>query len=142
MQPAIVLTPPAVVSSPQQRLLRWRVWEVQVPAYDAPSWHIIGHLTEAACAKVSSALATVSAAGDEAVSKTGSVYGLLNPPGVDAIAAQLWDAWRRQHGVVVLREVTSDVLAGRQPPPLRLVRRPGAREAASPAGSLRGLRPW
>jgi hypothetical protein len=62
------------------------------------------------CAKVSSALAQVNAAGDEAMSKTGRIYLLSSPSGVDEDAARLWKSWQRRHGVVVVREVTSEVL--------------------------------
>lgn len=121
-------------------LVRWRAWEVQVPNYDAPSWHLAGYLTKEHCAKVSSALAWVSAAGDEARSKTGSVYLLPSPPGTDEHATRLWQSWRRQHGVTVLRDVTAEVLEGRQPRAVRLIRRTGAVD--DPAASLRGQRRW
>ena len=139
----IVLPLPPVESAPKLVLVRWRAWEVQVPSYDAPSWHLVGYLSEDFCVKVSSAIAEVSAAGDDARSKTGSRYALGNPPGVDADAARLWTAWQRQHGVVVLREVTSEVQAGRQPRPVHLIRRPGAGQPdIAPASSLRGHREW
>ncbi|HEY9106675.1 MAG TPA: hypothetical protein VIN58_08330 [Roseateles sp.] len=121
-------------------LLRWRAWEVQVPNYDAPSWHLMGFLSEEHCAKVSSALAQVSPVGDEARSKTGSVYSLSSPPGFDEDAARLWASWQRQHGVVVLREVTAELLAGRQPRPVHLIRRTALAEDL--AASLRGRRKW
>jgi hypothetical protein len=121
-------------------LLRWRAWEVQVPNYDAPSWHLMGFLGEEHCAKVSSALAQVSPAGDEARSKTGSVYSLSSPLGIDEDAARLWALWQRQHGVIVLRDVTSELLAGRQPRPVHLIRRTA--RVDDPAASLRGQRKW
>lgn len=120
-------------------LVRWRAWEVQVPSYDAPSWHLMGYLSDEHCAKVSSVLAWVSAAGDEARSKTGSVYRLSSTPGADENAARLWKSWQRQHGVTVLRDVTAEVLAGRQPRAVQLIR-PTATE--DPATSLRGQRKW
>lgn len=135
------LPPLDVDASPKLALVRWRAWEVQVPAYDAPSWHLMGFLSDEGCVKVSSALAQVGDRGGEATSKTGSRYALGHPPGVDAAADRLWASWQRQHGVVVLREVTSEVLAGRQPRPVHLIRRPGKAEIA-PASSLRGHREW
>lgn len=105
-------------------LVRWRAWEVQVPHYDAPSWHLAGYLAEEHCAKVSSAVASVGAQAEEVATKTGRIYALSGPPGVDAHVAELWDAWQRQHGVAVLREVTSDVLDGRQPEAVNLLQRP------------------
>lgn len=121
-------------------LLRWRAWEVQVPHYDAPSWHLLGFLAHEHCAKVSSALDWVSAAGDAARSKTGRLYALAGAPGVDEDADRLWAGWQRRHGVAVLREVTAEVIAGRQPRPVRLIRRADAAE--EPAASLRGERRW
>lgn len=137
--PMIVLpldTPPttAVV------MVRWRVLEVQVPDYDAPSWHLMGFLREAHCAKVSSALAHVSAAGNQVRSKTGSLYALVGTPATDENAARLWHSWQRKHGVAVLRDVTAEVLAGRQPRPVHLIRRTAAVEDAGT--SLRGERRW
>jgi len=138
----IVLTPPPPAPKvPKLILVRWRAWEVQVPNYDAPSWHLMGYLSEEHCAKISSALETVSAAGDEARTKTHRVYALTGQPGVDPAAARLWIEWQRKHRVAVLRDVTSDVLDGRQPVPVRLIRHAGA---GKPGGtldaSLRGYR--
>lgn len=121
-------------------LVRWRAWEVQVPNYDAPTWHLMGYLSSEHCAKVSSALAWVSKYGKEARSKTGSIYLLASPPGDDENALRLWQSWQRRHGVTVLRDVTAEVLAGRQPRAVRLIRQAGATE--DPATSLRGQRKW
>jgi hypothetical protein len=122
-------------------LVRWRAWEVQVPNYDAPSWHLVGFLQDEHCAKVSSALAHVSRTGDEARSKTGRVYRLAGAPGADEHAARLWAAWQRQHGVIVLRDCTAELLRGQQPRAVRLIRRlPMA--APDAATSLRGARAW
>jgi hypothetical protein len=128
--------------SPRQMLVRWRAWEVQVPNYDAPSWHLVGFLSEEGCAKVSSALAQVNRAGTEARSKTGSLYSLARPPGPDAHGERLWQSWQREHGVAVLREVTAEVLAGRQPAVVHLIRRAGADNSEDKATSLRGHRKW
>ncbi len=139
----VFLTPPPADRTPKLVLVRWRAWEVQVPDYDAPSWHLMGFLSEESCSKVSSALAEVSAAGDEARSKTGRRYSLATPPGVDAAAARLWGTWVRHHRVVVLREVTSDILAGHQPLPVRRRRQPEATSTqAAMDASLRGDRKW
>lgn len=124
----------------RQVLLRWRAWEVQVPNYDAPSWHLVGYLSVERCAKVSSALAYVDAAGHEARSKTGSVYDLFSPPGADEDAARLWKFWQNKHRITVLREVTAQVLAGHQPRAVRILQPGDAQEAA--ATSLRGQRKW
>ena len=105
-------------------LIRWRAWEVQVPNYDAPTWHLVGYLAHEHCAKVSAALAFVSAEAEEVITKTGKTYSLSSPPGVDTDAAHLWQSWQRQHGVAVLREVTTDVLDGRQPAEVNLIRAP------------------
>lgn len=121
-------------------MVRWCAWEVQVPNYDAPSWHLFGYLREERCAKVSSALAQVNPGGDEARSKTGSVYLLSGAPGADDDAARLWKSWQRRHGVAVLRDVTGELLAGRQPRPVHLIRRHDSAE--DPATSLRGQRRW
>lgn len=129
-------------SSPKQLLVRWRAWEVQVPNYDAPSWHLMGFLLEEGCAKVSSALMQVNRAGTEARSKTGRLYTLA-APGTDPHAERLWLSWQRQHGVAVLREVTAEVRAGRQPGAVHLLRRPGeATPEDKMAASLRGHRKW
>lgn len=109
---------------PRITLVRWRAWEVQVPNYDAPTWHLVGYLANEHCAKVSAALEFVSAEAEEAITKTGKTYSLSAPPGVDADAAHLWQSWQRQHSVVVLREVTTDVLDGRQPVEVKLLRAP------------------
>jgi hypothetical protein len=109
---------------PRLALVRWRAWEVQVPHYDAPTWHLAGYLTRERCAKVSSALAFVHPDTDEVTTKTGRTYALCGPPGVDAEATALWASWQRQHGVVVLREVTTDVLDGLQPVAVHLIRAP------------------
>ena len=138
----MIVLPLEAESTAKLVLVRWRAWEVQVPNYDAPSWHLVGVLNEEHCAKVSSALAQVSHGGDEARSKTGSVYALSGPPGVDEHAARLWAAWQRQHRVIVLRDVTTEVLAGRQPRTLRLIDKTAAGSAGDPAGSLRGQRKW
>jgi hypothetical protein len=123
-------------------LVQWRAWEVQVPNYDAPSWHLVGILSKENLAKVSSALAQVASTGDEARSKTGSIYLLSNPPGTDENAARLWKSWQRQHRVILLRDVTAEVLAGRQPRPLRLIRQSLVESTADSAISLRGHRKW
>ncbi|WP_157255959.1 hypothetical protein [Pelomonas sp. Root1217] len=57
--------------------------------------------------------------------KTGRTYALSGPSSIDADAAHLWDSWRKQHGAVVLREVTTDVLDGRQPVAVNLIRQVG-----------------
>ena len=101
-------------------MARWRVWEVQVPLYDAPSWHVVGYLVEARQGKVSSALATVHATTDEVTTKTGKIYLLEGDPGIDGDASHVWEAWQREHDVQVLREVTTDVLDGLQPGPVHL----------------------
>lgn len=106
---------------PRIVLLRWRAWEVQVPVYDAPTWHLIGYLEAEHCAKVSSAVAFVHMDTEEVTTKTGRTYALKGPASIDADAAHLWDLWRRRHGAVVLREVTTDILDGRQPLPVNLV---------------------
>ena len=130
-------------TSSKLALLRWRAWEVQVPNYDAPSWHLVGFLSREGCAKVSSALAQVDRSGHGARSKTGSVYALVSPPGPDADATRLWHSWQLQHGVIVLREVTDELLAGRQPASVHLLRRPGADKFDDKtAASLRGHRKW
>lgn len=140
----MIVFPFANAATPaRQELVRWRAWEVQVPNYDAPSWHLVGFLDKEGCAKVSSALAQVSKTGNEARSKTGRVYLLARPPGADANAARLWQTWQRQHGVIVLREVTAEVLAGRQPVMVHLLRRPVAdRSEDDAAASMRGQRKW
>jgi hypothetical protein len=125
-------------SSPGLELVHWRAWEVQVPTYDAPSWHLVGLLRRESCAKVSSALAQVNGAGNEARSKTGSLYSLASAPGSDTHATRLWQTWQRQHGVVVLREVTAEVLAGRQPASVHLLRRPGVDPLADKAAASAG----
>jgi hypothetical protein len=99
---------------------RWRAWEVQVPLYDAPSWHIVGYLVESRQGKVSSALLSVLPNTEEVTTKTGKIYLLEGEPGVDGEASQLWSDWQRQHDVLVLREVTTDVLEGLQPGPVHL----------------------
>ena len=109
---------------PRLALVRWRAWEVQVPNYDAPTWHLMGYLPAEHCAKVSSALAFVHPDTVEVTTKTGRTYALMGPPGVDADATALWASWQWQHRVVVLREVTTDVLDGRQPVPVNLIRAP------------------
>lgn len=109
---------------PRLVLVRWRAWEVQVPNYDAPSWHLAGYLAGEHCAKVSSAIAFVHTDTEEVTTKTGRTYALDGPPGVDAHVAELWESWQRQHGVIVLREVTTDVLDGRQPVAVHLIRAP------------------
>ena len=109
---------------PRLTLVRWRAWEVQVPNYDAPSWHLVGYLANDHCAKVSSAVAFVHPDTEEVTTKTGRTYALDGPPGVDAHVAELWEAWQRQHRVTVLREVTTDVLDGRQPLPVKLITPP------------------
>lgn len=101
-------------------LIRWRVWEVQVPLYDAPSWHLVGYLAELRVGKVSSALASVHAGPNEVTTKTGKIYQLEGEPGLDADASQVWSSWQQQHRVQVLREVTTDVLQGLQPGAVRL----------------------
>jgi hypothetical protein len=136
----MIVLPLAAESTTRLVLVRWRAWEVQVPNYDAPSWHLMGFLSQENRAKVSSALAWVGAAGDEARSKTGCIYALSGAPGVDEHAARLWTSWQRQHGVMVLRDVTAEVLAGRQPRAVRLIRRTAAAEEAGT--SLRGQRKW
>ncbi|RZJ11384.1 MAG: hypothetical protein EOP39_06420 [Rubrivivax sp.] len=130
------LEAPAVI---RHVLLRWRAWEVQVPNYDAPSWHLAGYLSVERCAKVSSALDYISAPGDEARSKTGSVYDLLSPPGADEDAERLWKFWQRKHRVTVLRDVTAHVLAGHQPRVVRLIQPVASEDMAA---SLRGQRKW
>ena len=110
---------------PRLTLVRWRAWEVQVPNYDAPTWHLMGYLTDDRCAKVSSAIAFVHPDTDEVTTKTGRTYALNGPPGVDANVAELWASWRQHHQVIVLREVTTDVLDGRQPVPVKLIKPPG-----------------
>jgi hypothetical protein len=130
-------------TSPKQELVRWRAWEVQVPNYDAPSWHLVGFLSWDGCAKVSSALAQVNRAGTEARSKTGRIYLLAGGPGFDANAERLWLSWQRQHGVAVLRDVTAEVRAGRQPATVHLLRRAGEDpNEDKTAASLRGHRKW
>lgn len=110
---------------PRIALVRWRAWEVQVPNYDAPTWHLVGYMEDQHCAKVSSAVAFVHIDTEEVTTKTGRTYALSGPSGVDADAAYLWESWQRQHGVVVLREVTTDILDGRQPMAVNLIRPPG-----------------
>ncbi|WP_457324155.1 hypothetical protein [Roseateles sp. P5_E11] len=110
---------------PRIVLVRWRAWEVQVPSYDAPTWHLVGYIEDEHCAKVSSAVAFVHIDTDEVTTKTGRTYALNGPPSIDADAAHLWDSWRKQHGAVVLREVTTDVLDGRQPVAVNLIQPPG-----------------
>lgn len=109
---------------PRIVLIRWRAWEVQVPNYDAPTWHLVGYLEDEGCAKVSSAAAFVHIDTEEVTTKTGRTYVLSGPSSIDADAARLWDSWRKQHGAVVLREVTTDVLDGRQPMAVNLIRQP------------------
>jgi hypothetical protein len=109
---------------PRIVLVRWRAWEVQVPNYDAPTWHLVGYIAEEECAKVSSAVAFVHIDTEEVTTKTGRTYALNGPPGIDADAAYLWETWQRQHGVIVLREVTTDVLDGRQPVAVNLIHKP------------------
>ncbi|KQV60857.1 hypothetical protein ASC95_05370 [Pelomonas sp. Root1217] len=36
---------------PRIVLVRWRAWEVQVPSYDAPTWHLVGYIEDEHCAK-------------------------------------------------------------------------------------------
>lgn len=110
---------------PRLVLTCWRAWEVQVPNYDAPTWHLVGYLAKEQCAKVSSAIAFVHADTAEVTTKTGRTYDISAPSGVDANAAHLWQSWQREHRVVVLREVTTDVLDGRQPVAVKLLRLPG-----------------
>lgn len=134
--------PPVKLDQPHKLvLLRWRAWEVQVPIYDAPSWHLVGFLREEGCAKVSSAIALVNRAGDEVRTKTARLYSTAAVPGVDDAAERLWRSWQRQHRVKVLREVTSEVLAGHQPGPVHLKSAPHFAQAEA-ATSLRGQRAW
>lgn len=105
---------------PRLVLVRWRAWEVQVPTYDAPSWHLVGYMEDEGCAKVSSAIAFVHIDTEEVTTKTGRTYALNGPSSIDADAAHLWEEWRRQHGAIVLREVTTDILDGRQPVAVQL----------------------
>lgn len=107
---------------PRIALVRWRAWEVQVPQYDVPTWHLVGYMNVERRARVSSAVAFVHEDTEEVTTKTGRTYALTGSPGVDAEVAALWAAWQWQHRVVVLREVTTDVLDGRQPLPVRLIR--------------------
>jgi hypothetical protein len=100
---------------PRIVLVRWRAWEVQVPHYDAPSWHLAGYLEDEHCAKVSSAVAFVHIDTEEVTTKTGRTYVLSGPSRLDADVARLWDSWLRRHGAIVLREVTTDILDGLQP---------------------------
>lgn len=110
---------------PRIVLVRWRAWEVQVPNYDAPTWHLVGYLEKERCAKVSAAVAFVHSDTEEVTTKTGKTYALSGPPGVDADAAYLWASWQMQHKVVVLREVTTNVLDGLQPVAVSLIDPPG-----------------
>ncbi|MFG6412325.1 hypothetical protein ACG02S_00285 [Roseateles sp. DC23W] len=134
----MIVLPLEVDAAPRFVLVHWRAWEVQVPHYDAPSWHLVGSVSGEHSVKVSSALAQVTADGGGARSKTGSLYTLSGAPGHDESAARLWASWQRQHGVVVLRDVSAELRAGRQPRQVRLIRRTAAVE--DPASSLRGHR--
>ncbi|MFG6460729.1 hypothetical protein ACG04Q_04030 [Roseateles sp. DXS20W] len=136
----MIVLPLEVDTTPRLVLVRWRAWEVQVPQYDAPSWHLVGCVSGEHSVKVSSALAQVHPAGGGAQSKTGSRYTLSGAPGDDEHAARLWASWQRQHGVVVLRDVSAELRTGRQPRAVRLIRRTAAVE--DPASSLRGHRQW
>ncbi|MDR7269305.1 hypothetical protein J2X20_001934 [Pelomonas saccharophila] len=110
---------------PRIVLVRWRAWEVQVPSYDAPTWHLVGYIEHEHCAKVSSAVAFVHIDTEEVTTKTGRTYALSGPSSIDADAAHLWDSWRKLHGAIVLREVTTDILDGRQPVAVNLIKQPG-----------------
>lgn len=116
-------TPDHAQSESRLVLVRWRAWEVQVPVYNAPSWHLVGYLPDEKSAKVSSALAYVHLDAAEVSTKTGKTYVIEAAPGIDANATHLWENWRREHSAVVLREVTTDVLAHLQPGPVGLRRR-------------------
>lgn len=101
---------------------RWRAWEVLLPGFDAPTWHLVGYLPDERYGKVSSPLCAVNPATRTATTKSKRTYRLEGPPGDDSDAEYVWRSWQAAYNAEMLREVTEQVLAGHQPVPARYSR--------------------
>src|SRR5487761_2326368 len=72
--------------------------------------HAVGYNEAASEGRVSSPLVQLDVARRVTTTRTGRVYELDGPPGVDADARYVLDAWLRIHRVPSWTDVTTDVL--------------------------------
>lgn len=101
-------------------LTNWQAFEAQLPCYESPTWHIAGDVRTRGTGTVTAALLAVTDDAGAAVSKTGRRYVLEGPPGRDAKSLFAFELWRDLYESTVLREITSDVLKGHQPKPVKM----------------------
>lgn len=98
------LTAP-VAAIPRIELARWMLICTEVGEV-----HAVGYNAGASEGRVSSPLLSFDVTQRTGTTRSGRTYALLGPPGVDADAQYVFDAWLRINRVLAWTEVTVDVL--------------------------------
>lgn len=98
------LTAP-VAAIPRIELVRWMLIRTELNEV-----HAVGYNAGASEGRVSSPLLDFDVTQRTGTTRSGRTYALLGPPGVDADAQHVFEAWLRINRVLAWTEVTVDVL--------------------------------
>lgn len=102
--------PAAIDERPRVLLAKWGAFEVRLPQFDVPTFHLVGLRDASVVARVSSPISQLSADGLRVRTSTGRLYDLVGPPGLTADALAHWRRWLGHWSAEVISDAT-DALA-------------------------------
>jgi len=101
-----------IAQQPNLTLVDWRVIET-----NKEERHFIGQCLESIGGRVSSAIQDFDQKSMRGVTRSGRVYQLQGPPGMDPDAIYVLNAWLRVNKVEMTKDVTDELPQSAEPPP-------------------------
>lgn len=117
-----VWSPAPVAEEPEAILTDWAAFEVTRPGSPEPAVHLAGYVGRDG-GRTTSAVQEVDAATWRVRTRSGRVYVLRGPPGLNSDAMYTWNCWLHIQNAEVLRDVTNELRAqlGARPAPDRRI---------------------
>lgn len=104
-----VWRPSSVVARPSVTLRDWCVFEVPGTAkHEMRTTHFVGYSVEEREGRVSSCIILLDRAGGRGTTKSGRIYELQGPPGLDGDGAYTWGRWQSINRVSEVVDVTNE----------------------------------
>lgn len=97
-------------SRPDDQLISWAAFEVDVPTLNGPTIHLAGYIEREGAGRVTSPLIGVDRATRTFTTRSYSTYRLVGAPGLSGDAEYVWKRWLRIWKVDVHRDVTDELL--------------------------------
>lgn len=101
----------SVEDQPSLVLRSWRVYEVEDESGPEHSTrHFVGYVDRNAEGRASSAIQSFDKNTMRGVTRSGRVYELAGPSGVNGDAMYVWEHWKRINQVTKVTDITNEIL--------------------------------